>query len=593
MGMMRFALGAALVSALAACGGGGGGDSGAANGSSGAGATSYRLGGTATGLSGGAVSVSSNGQTITVPDGADQFAFPQNVANGAVYNLVIQSQTPGLLCSISHASGTINNADAYGAIISCDHAVGGSVAGLTSSGLQLADGDNTVDVAANASSFFFGNAKAAGSAYSIYVKTQPAAQTCVVAQGDGTMGSRPISDVAVTCTDTLHDSWALMSDPHDIGGIYTQRYGANVAVDAQGNAWVFGGNGDVSIFSYNTYNDVWRFDGKTWTQVMINFPEPAGNYTRPATRTEAVTWIDKQNHLWVFGGMESLGTNYAGYVVDNDMWRLDGTTWTRIVQPTTVSMGTQGVAAATNLPPARTRAQHWQDKAGNIWIYGGSNERGQPLEDLWKFDGTNWTWMGGSQDINTAPVYGQQGVADASNWPGGRYHASTWIDRAGNLCLYGGVQYGGYTAAMWCFNGTAWTWSGNSTYDTAPVYGQQGIAAASNNPGGRAGAATWRDRDGNIWLYGGARDINGEIQYQNDMWRFDGKLWTWVSGAQTPLQPSIQGALGQFSTGYTMGQRSAPTTWIDTSGRFWALGGITLYNHSFAEVETDLWAYQP
>ena len=43
----------------------------------------------------------------------------------------------------------------------------------------------------------------------------------------------------------------------------------------------------------------------------------------------------------------------------------------------------------------------------------------------------------------------------------------------------------------------------NDTDDQPGVYGTQGIAAASNVPGGRENAVSWTDSKGNLWLFGG------------------------------------------------------------------------------------------
>ena len=57
-------------------------------------------------------------------------------------------------------------------------------------------------------------------------------------------------------------------------------------------------------------------------------------------------------------------------------------------------------------------------------------------------------------------------------------------------------------------NAKEWTWEGgSSTRSSIPssVYGTEGVAAAGNIPGGRAGAASWTDSSGNFWLFGGSR----------------------------------------------------------------------------------------
>jgi hypothetical protein len=63
------------------------------------------------------------------------------------------------------------------------------------------------------------------------------------------------------------------------------------------------------------------------------------------------------------------------------------------------------------------------------------------LSDLWNFDGTNWTWVSGSNAINQKGVYGTNGVAASGNVPGARDGSVSWIDGNGNLWLFGGEGY--------------------------------------------------------------------------------------------------------------------------------------------------------
>ena len=63
------------------------------------------------------------------------------------------------------------------------------------------------------------------------------------------------------------------------------------------------------------------------------------------------------------------------------------------------------------------------------------------LNDLWKFDGKNWTWISGSDEIDQPAVFGTKRVPDSSNVPGGRYCAVSWIDSSDNLYLFGGYGY--------------------------------------------------------------------------------------------------------------------------------------------------------
>ncbi len=60
--------------------------------------------------------------------------------------------------------------------------------------------------------------------------------------------------------------------------------------------------------------------------------------------------------------------------------------------------------------------------------------------------------------------------------------------------------------------------SGSDTDDQPGVYGTQGIAAASNVPGGRENAVSWTDSKGNFWLFGGyGYDSAGSLCYMNDL----------------------------------------------------------------------------
>ncbi len=61
------------------------------------------------------------------------------------------------------------------------------------------------------------------------------------------------------------------------------------------------------------------------------------------------------------------------------------------------------------------------------------------LNDLWKYSNSTWTWMNGNSSINAVGVYGTQGKASPSNYPGGRYSSVFWIDSSDNLWIFGGL----------------------------------------------------------------------------------------------------------------------------------------------------------
>jgi hypothetical protein len=208
-------------------------------------------------------------------------------------------------------------------------------------------------------------------------------------------------------------------------------------------------------------------------------------------------------------------------------------TWTWVSGANTVnqsgSYGTQGVAAVTNVPGARSSAVSWIDAHGNLWLFGGGGYDSAgvtgTLNDLWKFDGTHWIWVSGANMVNQTGSYGTQGVAAAANVPGARSSAISWIDASGNLWLFGGDGYdsAGVTGTLndlWKFDGTHWTWvSGANTVNQSGSYGTQGVAAAANVPGARSSAISWIDASGNLWLFGGlGYDSAGGRGNLNDLW---------------------------------------------------------------------------
>ena len=93
------------------------------------------------------------------------------------------------------------------------YVIGGSVSGLTGSGLVLQqNGGDDLPVAADGS-FAFATPVIDGGNYSVTVSVQPVDQTCVVANGSGTVDGADVENVAVTCTTGVADR--LFADGFD------------------------------------------------------------------------------------------------------------------------------------------------------------------------------------------------------------------------------------------------------------------------------------------------------------------------------------------------------------------------------------------
>ncbi len=80
--------------------------------------------------------------------------------------------------------------------------VGGAVSGLTGAGLVLQNNGGNFTAVAASGNFTFSNTVGIGAPYNVAVNTQPAGQTCTVANGSGT-ASANVTNVAVTCIPTF------------------------------------------------------------------------------------------------------------------------------------------------------------------------------------------------------------------------------------------------------------------------------------------------------------------------------------------------------------------------------------------------------
>lgn len=341
------------------------------------------------------------------------------------------------------------------------------------------------------------------------------------------------------------------------------RSGAVSWTDSSGHLWLFGGGGYDAVGASGSLNDLWEFDpsSKEWT--WMSGSSTVGNATGvygtqgtpapgnvPGPRSQAVSWIDNSGNLWLFGGQE---TNSSSGDL-NDLWMFSPATkeWTWVGGSSTTSAkgvyGTVGVAASGNVPGARYNATSWTDGSGNLWLFGGfgydASGQENDLNDLWEFSPSSkeWTWVSGSSTVTgnvcMPGVYGTEGTGASSNVPGGRNGAGSWADSSGNLWLFGGLgcDASGITGSLndlWEFSiaNKSWTWrSGSNSVGPAKggtggqsgIYGTEGVAAATNMPGGRSSAVTWIDSSGNLWLFGGVGlDSAGESGNLNDLWKFE------------------------------------------------------------------------
>jgi hypothetical protein len=166
----------------------------------------YRIRPTVSGLSGSGLVLRNNGGDDLAVGGNGSLAFATAIENGGTYAVTVASQPTGpwQSCTVSNPTGTVGNTDVTNVAVTCTtstYRIGGTVSGLSGSGLVLRNnGGDSLSVGGNVA-FTFGTRVASGSGYAVTVSTHPTApdQFCVVTGGAGTVGGADVGNVVVRC----------------------------------------------------------------------------------------------------------------------------------------------------------------------------------------------------------------------------------------------------------------------------------------------------------------------------------------------------------------------------------------------------------
>jgi hypothetical protein len=114
------------------------------------------------------------------------------------------------------------------------HTVGGTVSGLTGTGLVLQNnGGDNLAISANGA-FTFSTALKKHASYSVTVLTQPSGQTCTVTNGSGSIGGDKVTNVAVTCVSNGFTVGGAVSGLTGTGLVLQNNGGNNLAITADG-----------------------------------------------------------------------------------------------------------------------------------------------------------------------------------------------------------------------------------------------------------------------------------------------------------------------------------------------------------------------
>ncbi|EEZ96495.1 NHL repeat-containing protein [Legionella longbeachae] len=207
-------------------------------------AITYTIGGFVTGLTSNGLIIQNNGtENLSIPANATSFQFPTPVPEGGSYEVTIVHQPTGLTCSIENASGSDVMANVTNINIVCSvpmYTIGGSISGLTTSGLILLNnGSDSLSVAPNSTSFQFSNLIAAGGSYSVTIQQQPAGLTCTIDNASGTDIMANVTNISIVCNATTYTIGGSISGLTASGLVLQNNGSDNLSVPANATSFQF------------------------------------------------------------------------------------------------------------------------------------------------------------------------------------------------------------------------------------------------------------------------------------------------------------------------------------------------------------------
>ncbi len=325
----------ALMGLMAACSSGSGGP-----------APTYSLAGTVSGLSASGLMLANNGMTLAVSSGATSFNFGPILKSGSAYAVTVQTQSAGETCTVTGGNGTARSANIANVVVACSqqaYSLGGTVSGLTTSSLVLANGDQTVTVDAGASTFVFPAPVAKSSSYAVTVKTQPVGLACAVSVGTGTMPASNVSTVAVSCTD----------QPFSLGGSISGLTTAGlVLANGTGTLTVAANATSFTMPAAVAYGSLYAVTVQTQpTGLTCTVSLGAGTMPAMAVTNVAVVCADKS---YLLGGSIS-GLTASGLMLANGSDTLTvNANATSFTMPATVAYGSQYAVTVQTQPTGLT-----------------------------------------------------------------------------------------------------------------------------------------------------------------------------------------------------------------------------------------------
>lgn len=203
----------------------------------------YTVGGSVSGLAGTGL-VLQNKAGADLPVNANgTFAFPTSELTGAAYQVTVKTQPTNRsqTCVVTDGTGNVAGANVTNIAISCTtnrYSISGTVTGLVGQGLTIHNGGPSIELAPGATSFVFPANVASGDTYNVVAMYLPFSpwQSCVIANGSGTVGGSDVTNVAITCTVKSFSVRVEVTGMTGTGLVVQLNGGESITFNANGTA---------------------------------------------------------------------------------------------------------------------------------------------------------------------------------------------------------------------------------------------------------------------------------------------------------------------------------------------------------------------
>jgi hypothetical protein len=205
----------------------------------------YAIGGTVTGLNGTLVLQNNGGDDLTLTANGT-FAFSTTIASGATYSVTVLTNPTNPIkqtCVVTNGSGTVGSASVTSVAVACTtdrFTIRGTLSGLASSESVVLRNNGADDLTVSANgAFAFSTTVLSGGAYAVTVLTNPAspiAQTCIVTNDSGIVGSTDVTNVSVACTANQYTIRATVTGLSGSPVVLQNNGGNDLSVSSDGTS---------------------------------------------------------------------------------------------------------------------------------------------------------------------------------------------------------------------------------------------------------------------------------------------------------------------------------------------------------------------